>query len=69
MLANPQQDYTKSLWAVRDFRRAPPAARHLDEGPLLEIRDMTAGYGAVDILKGINLTITRGTTVAVVSNI
>jgi len=66
MLANPQQDYTKSLWAVRDFRRAPPAARHLDEGPLLEIRDMTAGYGAVDILKGINLTITRGTTVAVV---
>ena len=66
MLANPQQDYTKSLWAVRDFRRAPPAARHVDEGPLLEIRDMTAGYGAVDILKGINLTITRGSTVAVV---
>ena len=26
MLAAPQQDYTKSLWAVRDFRREPAVA-------------------------------------------
>ncbi|WP_323777964.1 ABC transporter ATP-binding protein [Leisingera sp.] len=66
MLSNPKQDYTKSLWAVRDFRRAPPAARQADEGPLLEIQNMSAGYGAVDILKGINLNIARGSTVAIV---
>lgn len=66
MLSNPKQDYTKSLWAVRDFRRAPPAARQAGEGPLLEIQNMSAGYGAVDILKGINLNIARGSTVAIV---
>lgn len=66
MLANPQQDYTKSLWAVRDFRRAPPAARAQDEKPLLEITNVTAGYGAVNILKSVTLSIARGRTVAIV---
>lgn len=66
MLSNPQQDYTKSLWAVRDFRRAPIPAGGAGAGSLLEIKDLTASYGTVTVLKGVNLRIARGSTVAIV---
>ena len=38
MLASPKEDYTKSLWAVRSFRREqkPPAGRRRDAGDLGE---------------------------------
>ena len=64
MLADPQEDYTKSLWAVREFRRDPLPPQ--EEAPLLEIERVTAGYGAATVLKDIDLTITRGSTVAIV---
>ncbi|MEY8800328.1 ABC transporter ATP-binding protein [Leisingera sp. XS_AS12] len=65
MLANPQEDYTKSLWAVRDFRRAPMP--HSGEPkPLLRMKGVHASYGAIKVLKDIDLTIHRGKTVAVV---
>ncbi|WP_194098476.1 ABC transporter ATP-binding protein [Marivivens aquimaris] len=37
MLANPQEEYTKSLWAVRDFRRDPMPPQEAGIAPLLEI--------------------------------
>ena len=66
MLANPQEEYTKSLWAVRDFRRDPMPPQEAGIAPLLEIGQVTAGYGAATVLKDIDLTITRGSTVAIV---
>ncbi|MFX0542860.1 ABC transporter ATP-binding protein [Roseovarius sp. S4756] len=66
MLADPQEDYTKSLWAVRAFRRDPMPPQEAGIAPLLEIAQVTAGYGAATVLKDIDLTITRGSTVAIV---
>jgi len=66
MLSNPREDYTKSLWAVRDFRRASPVPRDGGERTLLEINNLHAAYGTVKVLDDINLHIRRGSTVAVV---
>jgi peptide/nickel transport system ATP-binding protein len=66
MLSNPQKDYTKSLWAVRSFRKtvAPPQAEPV---PLVRIENVTASYSrGLDILKDISFDIHRGQTVAVV---
>ena len=65
MLANPTQDYTKSLWAVRTHARPeqPPAP---GGKPVLSVRNVTAGYGAVDVLKDVSFDIHPRRTVAVV---
>ncbi len=64
MLAAPRHEYTKSLWAVRSFARAeqPPVTGQ----PVVSIRNVTAGYGAVDVLKDISFDIHSRRTVAVV---
>jgi peptide/nickel transport system ATP-binding protein len=63
MLSNPQQPYTKSLWAVRALRKE-------EEGPgeqiLLTVNSVDASYGFLKVLHGINLRVPRGRTVAVV---
>ncbi len=66
MLANPKEDYTKSLWAVREFRRAPPVVRETGEETLLDISNVSASYGTHKVLDDISLRIRRGSTVAVV---
>lgn len=66
MLSNPQEDYTKSLWAVREFRRAPRPPRDANEAPLLVVENVSAAYGPVKILDNVSVTIKRGSTVAVV---
>ena len=66
MLANPQQEYTKSLWAVRDFRRTPKPVREGGDSTLLEVKNVDAAYGTVKVLDNINLAIKRGSTVAIV---
>ncbi|MGD9917790.1 MAG: ABC transporter ATP-binding protein [Paenirhodobacter sp.] len=65
MIAAPREDYTRSLWAVRNHARAekPLAA---DAKPLLELRNATAGYGGLDIVKDVSLSFHAGRTVAVV---
>jgi len=66
MLANPKEEYTSRLLAVRSFRKEeePP---EIADPPLLEIRDVTASYGGkVIVLEDINMKIGRGRTVAVV---
>lgn len=66
MLANPKEAYTKTLWAVREFRRAPIPPREGGEVTLVEIKNIHASYGPVKVLNDINLNIRRGSTVAVV---
>ena len=64
MLTHPREAYTKSLWAVRSHQRPelPPPA----EEPVLQVRAVTAGYGAVKVLHDVTFDLHRGRTVAVV---
>ena len=66
MLSHPQKDYTKSLWAVREFRREPLPKVAQGDAPLLQIENVHAAYGAAKVLDSIDLTVHRGRTVAVV---
>lgn len=66
MLASPTQDYTKSLWAVRSYARAAQSAAAADAVPVVSVRNVTAGYGSIDVLKNINFDIHAKRTVAVV---
>jgi peptide/nickel transport system ATP-binding protein len=72
ILSDPQHDSTKALMAAAhvmpDEIHAPPANRSV-EVPLLEVRNVTAGYGPkqeIIALKDINLTINAGETVGVI---
>ena len=65
MLSAPREDYTKSLWAVRDFRPAPRETETAP-APILRIEGVTALYGAVPVLHDVSIDIPRGRTVAVV---
>ncbi|NAN51764.1 ABC transporter ATP-binding protein [Pseudomonas protegens] len=65
MLDAPQQDYTRSLWAVRSLRTepkpCPPQAT-----PLLEVRKASASYGHQPVLHDVSLKLYRGQTLAVI---
>ncbi len=65
MLDDPQEDYTKSLWAVRTFRKENPAE---SEGkvPIVKVENISASYGPVQVLRNVNFEVHRGQTVAVV---
>ena len=66
MLENPQEDYTKSLWAVRSFQR-PQKSRPKDAVPLISVRNVDAAYsGGVKVLDDVSFDIYEGMTVAVV---
>jgi len=64
MLTAPREEYTRSLWAVRSFARTeqPPATGT----PVVSVRNVTAGYGAIDVLKDVSFDIHARRTVAVV---
>ena len=65
MLSAPREDYTRSLWAVREFRREPSAPVGA-EAPLLEVQGLTVAYGPLKVLDNVSLSIPKGRTVAVV---
>ncbi|NRP12541.1 Glutathione import ATP-binding protein GsiA [Aliiroseovarius sp. xm-m-379] len=66
MLDNPQEDYTKSLWAVRSFQR-PQKQRPKDATPVVSVRGVDAAYsGGPKILDDVSFDIHKGMTVAVV---
>lgn len=65
MLAAPQQDYTRSLWAVRSFHSEPKAAAQAAK-PLLELRKASASYGDQPVLHEVSLQLQRGQTLAVI---
>jgi peptide/nickel transport system ATP-binding protein len=62
MLSNPQQAYTKSLWAVRSLRKAE---EHGGDA-VLRVDHVNAAYGPVKVLHDVSLAVPRGRTVAVV---
>ncbi|PVA11259.1 ABC transporter [Pelagivirga sediminicola] len=65
MLDNPQEDYTKSLWAVRSFE-SPQRSREGREC-LISVKNVDAAYSAgPKILDDVSFDIYEGMTVAVV---
>ncbi len=66
MLSNPTQDYTKSLWAVREFQRPAKPAPAVDATPVVSVQGITAAYGKIDVLHDVSFDIHEGRTVAVV---
>lgn len=66
MLSDPQEDYTKSLWAVRSFKRPEKPPVEPGSVPVVRVRNVTAAYGKVPVLHDISFDIHAGRTVAVV---
>jgi len=67
MLSSPQQEYTKSLWAVRSFQRPQKPAAYAGETPVVRVDNITAAYGRTpNVLHDVSFDIHRGRTVAVV---
>ena len=62
MLKNPKEAYTKSLWSVRSLEKEIISP----QAPILEIKDLDAAYGSTKVLHKINISVPRGSTVAVV---
>ena len=67
MLKNPSQDYTKSLWAVREYSRKEQKKPAKSEMPIISIKNVTGGYvSKLDVLKEVSFDIYKKRTVAVV---
>ncbi|MGC1427546.1 MAG: ABC transporter ATP-binding protein [Albidovulum sp.] len=72
IISAPQDDYTKALMAaahVMPETIAAPAVATGSDAPLLQVRNVTAGYGpgqSIIALRDIDLTIRRGETVGVI---
>ena len=66
MLQNPQEDYTKSLWAVRSFQRAQKERPESDTVPVVTVENVDASYGPVKVLENVSFDVHAGMTVAVV---
>ncbi len=64
MLTAPQQDYTRSLWAVRKLEKPETLASEM----ILEIKGVDASYGAGTgkVLSNVSVGVPRGRTLAVV---
>lgn len=64
MLASPRQEYTRSLWSVRQLHK-PPAPR---DDVILKINNVDAAYGkgSVRVLDDVTISVPRGRTLAVV---
>ncbi len=65
MLESPQEDYTKTLWAVRSFKR-DQKARPSAAVPVVSVEDVDAAYGPVKVLEDVSFDVYPGMTVAVV---
>ncbi|WP_101069069.1 ABC transporter ATP-binding protein [Roseovarius salinarum] len=66
MLKNPKEDYTKSLWAVRSFKR-DQKSRPKGAEPLVSVQNVDAAYtGGDKVLDDVSFDIYEGMTVAVV---
>ena len=68
MLSSPKDDYTKSLWAVRSFKRdekSRPESVSTDK-PVVSVDKVDAAYGDTPVLFDVSFDIYAGMTVAVV---
>ena len=67
MLADPKQDYTRKLWAVRSYERAERSRESATAQPELSISGVEASYSrGPKVLHDISFDLHRGMTVAVV---
>ena len=74
VLKQPEDNYTQTLISAITPRRRDTGDAAAADRPLLEIRDLVAGYGRTDrsgmpaapILRDVNLTILRGRTLGVI---
>ncbi|MFV0383572.1 ABC transporter ATP-binding protein [Paracoccus sp. (in: a-proteobacteria)] len=67
MLANPQEDYSRSLWAVRSFTSPEKPALAADDVPVMRVQGISAEYArGVPVLEDVSFDIHAGRTVAVV---
>ncbi len=66
MLSDPQEDYTKSLWAVRSFRREQKPLASPQDIPVVSVKRVAAAYGETRVLNEVSFDIHVGRTVAVV---
>ena len=66
MLNNPKEAYTKSLWAVRSFKRTQKPMPTKADIPIISLKSVTAAYDLVPVLEEVSFDIHRGRTVAVV---
>lgn len=64
MLANPKEDYTKSLWAIRNFRTEERTRG--DDAPIMQIKNLSAAYGQFKVLNNITFDVPKARTVAIV---
>ena len=62
MLESPKHDYTKSLWSVRSLQKK----EEIEDDIVLEMRSISAAYGAAKVLFDVNIKLPRARTVAVV---
>jgi len=67
MLENPKEDYTKSLWAVRSFKRKQKSRPTDGTPPVISVKGIDAAYtGGAKVLEDVSFDIYPGMTVAVV---
>ena len=66
MLSHPKEEYTKSLWSVRSFKRPAKPAVATTATPVIRLKDVNASYGQTPVLHEVNFDIHEGRTVAVV---
>ena len=66
MLEAPKEDYTKTLWAVRSFKRDQKGRPAGDVLPVVSVEDVDAAYGPVKVLEDVSFDVYPGMTVAVV---
>ena len=66
MLDTPQEDYTRSLWAVRSFERPAKPAPAADAVPVISVSGIDASYGKTQVLHDVSFDIHEARTVAVV---
>ena len=62
MLTAPREDYTRSLWAVRNLQKPQQASSQV----VLAMTGIHAGYGVTKVLEDVSIRVERGCTVAVV---
>ncbi|MEW7979200.1 MAG: ABC transporter ATP-binding protein [gamma proteobacterium symbiont of Phacoides pectinatus] len=66
MLEDPEEDYTKSLWSVRSYKRRQKYRPQGDAVPVVSVQNIDAAYGDVKVLEDVSFDIHAGMTVAVV---
>jgi peptide/nickel transport system ATP-binding protein len=66
MLKSPKEDYTKSLWAVRSFKREQKERPGGGAVPVVSVQNVDASYGDTPVLHDVSFDIYASMTVAVV---